>query len=295
MPCFKPLAAFRLADGCVTFNEKGDIIDSLELPCGQCIGCRLEKSRQWATRCMHENSMHEHSSFITLTYDDKHLPSDGSLNHSDFQKFMKRLRKNLNKKLRFYMAGEYGETTSRPHYHAILFGEAFPDKEILGISPAGQELYTSATLSKIWGKGHCSLGEVTFESCAYVARYIMKKITGDQADEHYKRVNPETGEIIWLKPEYNSMSKKPGIGKPWYDKYLTDVYPHGYVVMNDVKQKPPKYYDKLFSTDFPLIYDDVLLERHNEAQKHIADKTDSRMRQRELCALDRLNQLKRNL
>ena len=151
------------------------------VPCGQCIGCRLERSRQWAIRCVHEASLHTDNCFITLTYSPDCLPSDGSLNHDDFQKFFKRLRKHIApKKIRYYMCGEYGEDLQqpsklgRPHFHACLFGLDFDDKQLY-IVRDDVKLYTSATLEKIWGKGFVTIGDVTFESAAYVARYIAKK------------------------------------------------------------------------------------------------------------------------
>lgn len=148
----------------------------LRLPCGQCVGCRLERSRQWALRCVHEASLHDSNLFVTLTYDDEHLPEFNSLYYPDFQKFMKRLRKKFSREnIRFYMCGEYGETTLRPHYHVILFNFDLPDRRLYRRSHSGDHLFTSEILTKIWGKGFCPFGNVTFQSAAYTARYIMKK------------------------------------------------------------------------------------------------------------------------
>jgi len=244
---------------------------------------------------MHEKQMHDDNIFITLTYNDQNLPTDNSLAHRDFQLFMKRLRKNTKKKIRFYMAGEYGENFERPHYHAILFGIDFPDKTFEATTPAGQKLYNSETLTKIWGMGHTSIGEVTFESCAYVARYIMKKITGDPAKKHYETVDWATGEIKQRTPEYNAMSRRKGIGQPWFDKYFSDVYPHDYVVINGHKTKPPKYYDQLLAKKYPFEIEQIKFLREQGALERSADNTDSRLRQREICTQSRLNQLKRNL
>src|SRR3954449_8205389 len=118
MPCYCPQSAYRTSSGGVTFCRSGSLSgEKFSLPCGQCIGCRLERSRQWAMRCVHENKMHPRSSFVTLTYDDKNIPPAGSLSKRDFQLFMKRLRKSQSNPLRFFACGEYGETTHRPHYH----------------------------------------------------------------------------------------------------------------------------------------------------------------------------------
>ena len=176
MSCVHPLSAYQCTDGSIVFDErrKHDISRSLQLPCGQCIGCRLERSRQWAMRCLHEAQLHENNCFITLTYDDAHLPGDRSLHYSDFQKFLKRFRKSLGgAKIRYYMAGEYGEKFGRPHWHACIFGYDFHDKKLFKRTAAGSLIYTSEHLKKLWPFGHSSIGDVTFESAAYVARYII--------------------------------------------------------------------------------------------------------------------------
>ena len=217
MACFSPLKAWRdpLNPGGRLLFSPHTIGGSLEhadrtclkIPCGQCIGCRLEYSRSWAVRCCHESSLHIFNSFITLTYDPSHLPVDGSLNIEHFQKFMKRLRKKLHPlKIRFFHCGEYGDLTRRPHYHALIFGYAFPDRKLFKKSKSG-DLYTSELLTKVWGLGHASVGDLTFESAAYVARYIMKKVNGDLVKSHYEAIDYETGEIFNLKPEYVSISR----------------------------------------------------------------------------------------
>jgi len=120
------------------------------------------------------------------------------------------------------MAGEYGDVTARPHFHACIFGLDFPDKKVYKKTRGGHNLYTSDTLEKIWGKGFCPIGEVNFETAAYVARYVMKKITGQQQKKHYEQVDQDTGEITSRQPEFNHMSLKPGIGKGWLEKWRTD-------------------------------------------------------------------------
>lgn len=194
--------------------------------CGQCRGCRLEKSRQWAVRCLHEASLHEDNCYLTLTLDDAHLTSM-SLDYSLFQGFMRRLRKEVGK-VRFYMAGEYGESNLRPHFHALLFGYDFPDKVHLRQSPAGFKLYRSPLLESLWPFGFSSVGACSFESAAYVARYVMKKVNGELAEEHYG------GRV----PEFSRMSLKPGIGAGWIDKFAGDVIPDGKVVVNGKKLWP---------------------------------------------------------
>ncbi|MEY3590878.1 MAG: hypothetical protein RLZZ466_1399, partial [Bacteroidota bacterium] len=205
MPCYHPLTAFQCADGSIVFHERRwhNTVKNLSLPCGQCIGCRLERSRQWAMRCMHEAQLHENNCFITLTYDNTHLPSDGSLHYKDFQLFIKRLRKKFGiYRIRYYMAGEYGENFGRPHFHACIFGHDFHDKKLWRRSTSGSMLYRSQDLELLWPLGYSSIGDVNFESAAYVARYIMKKVTGHNSKQHYTQTDSETGEITTRKPEF---------------------------------------------------------------------------------------------
>lgn len=223
----------------------------LSVPCGQCIGCRLERSRQWAIRCVHEAQQNEENIFATLTYDDENLPYRGSLQRSDLQKFFKRLRKKV-PKIRTFYCGEYGENLERPHYHALIFGWRPSDLEIL--RDGEHKLYTSEKLSKTWGLGHTSFGDVTFESAAYVAGYVTKKITGDGADTHYSRSDPETGECYQLIPEFNGMSRSPPIGGAWLQKYGKDTYQKDELIMRGRPMKPPRAYDKLMEElDYDLL------------------------------------------
>lgn len=220
MACYHPLQAFRSASGEVIFVERGDVVSSLALPCGRCIGCRIDKARQWSVRIYHESLMHKVSSFVTLTYDDVHVPKDGSLRYSDFQKFMRRVRKQFGP-TRFFMCGEYGEENARPHFHCGLFGLDFSaDRVAWRKTEAGFQLYRSRTLEKLWPMGNSEIGELSVESAEYMARYSFKKVTGDPADEHYKVVDRETGEVVWRVPEFCHMSLKPGIGQRWFQDFF---------------------------------------------------------------------------
>lgn len=234
----------------------------LTLPCGQCIGCRLERSRQWAMRCVHEASLYERNCFLTLTYDDQHIPPGGSLNKKDFQDFMKRLRKAVGSGVRYFHCGEYGEKLGRPHYHACLFNYDFPDKKLWKKSEGG-DLYVSDMLTELWGSGYCILGAVTFDSAAYVARYITKKITGASAESHYQ------GKL----PEYTTMSRggrkrgQGGIGLGWYQKFKTDCYPSDSVIMRGKEMRPPKYYDNKYELDFPKEFFKVKVQRSSSVRE----------------------------
>jgi hypothetical protein len=270
MPCYKPIKCWHKVGGGVTFTKDETATVEMSVPCNGCIGCRVARSKEWAIRCMHEAQLHDRNCFITLTYDDKHIPYDHGLVKADFQKFMKRLRKKYTgQTIRYYMAGEYGSNPEgglgRPHYHAILFGIDFNDKYIWDKK---RKMYRSENLEKLWNKGYSSLSDVTLKSCAYVARYVMKKINGDLAEEHYKKVDPLTGEIYQIIPEYNAMSLKPGIAYDWYQSFKDDVFPHDYVVHNGHKCKTPAYYMKLLEKELPHVFEDVKQKRKEYAQKN---------------------------
>lgn len=300
MPCYKPLQGYRSrtvnASGkrSIVFSPQEGYADlPVEVACGQCIGCRLERSRQWAVRCVHEAQLHEQNMFVTLTYDNKHLPADGSVHVEDFQAFMKRYRKRFGK-VRYFHCGEYGEETRRPHYHALIFGHRLPDLRIHKQMPYGP-LYTSALLEQVWGQGLCTVGEVTFDSAAYVARYVMKKVTGEQAERHYESVDTETGEIGRVFPEYVTMSRRPGIGADWLKQFGDDVYPHDYVVVNGVKVSPVRFYDRKYQEENPEEYKKIKYARLARAGKNWANNTPERLRTREVCATAKLSLKKRNI
>ena len=296
MACYHPLTGYRGVDGKVKFTPVDAYVDQhIKIPCGQCRGCRLERSRQWSVRLMHESQMHEHNSFVTLTYDQENLPSNGGLDVKHWQNFAKRLRQ-VAGPFRFYHCGEYGEENLRPHYHAILFGIDFhADRAPL---PGGgpNQLYTSKLLDKTWGKGHCPIGSVTFQSCAYVARYCMKKISGKPALEHYSRVDTDTGEVHQVKPEYATMSRRPGIGKTWYDKYSRDVFPSDQVITsNGYAALPPKFYDTQLKLSDPSAFEELMLTRRRKAMPHKANQTYERLRVRETVAASKLALLSRKV
>ena len=268
---------------------------AMQVACGQCMGCRIDRSRAWAVRCVHESQKSEENCFLTLTYSPEHLPHGGTLVKKHFQDFIKRLRKSLgSKKISFFHCGEYGERLSRPHYHALIFGHDFPDKKPWKKSHDESQLWTSPTLEKLWQKGFCAIGAVTYETAAYCSSYILKKITGDLAESHYRRVL-ETGEIINLQPEYITMSLRPAIGKDWVSTYSSEVYPSDTVVMRGREQKPPRYYDKkLKQTDEPL-HDSIKQERRvrSRLKKSRQNNTLARLRVREKVLKSKINLYKR--
>lgn len=237
MPCYSPLRAVLVSgpQGRRLEFSRSAVGKALSLPCGRCIGCRLERARQWAVRIVHEAQMHDESSFITLTYAPEHLPKDGSISVDECQLFLKRLRARLMPKLiRFFLCGEYGEKFGRPHYHALIFGENFISDRVPLTSPGEFALYDSPLLADIWGKGDVRIGDVSFDSAAYVANYATKKIVGSKevVDAHYRG----------LTPEFLLMSRRPGIGKKWFDQFEPDVFPSDEIISRGVSVRPPRYY-----------------------------------------------------
>lgn len=294
MPCFHPLKGWKSrtvgASGkrAITFKPRDAFIDlPMEVPCGQCTGCRLERSRQWAVRCLHEASLHSENCFITLTYSTGYLPpSPGGLATLDrraFPLFMKRLRKAYApRRIRYYHCGEYGELHGRPHYHACLFGFDFPDK-LYAFHRGAFPVWRSPGLALAWPFGHSEVGSVTFESAAYVARYIMKKITGDRAESHYQ------GRV----PEYTTMSRRPGIGSLWLQKYLSEVYPSDEVIMRGRAMKPPRYYDLQLEAVNPG--DALEVARKRRRARRLEDQTPDRLAVREAVVEASLARLPRPL
>lgn len=291
MTCFSPLEGWRSRHPSsngkfgLVFDRRESNGQRMQVACGQCIGCRTDRSKAWAVRCVHEASLHEENSFLTLTYRDEALPQFGGLQKSDHQKFMKRLRKRIAPgRVRFFHCGEYGENLSRPHYHTLLFGYDYPDKEFWKVGSNGDKLYRSDLLEEEWGLGHCLIGAVTFQSAAYVARYIMKKITGERASAHYRKLDPSTGELIVIEPEYITMSLKPALGSRWYGKFASDCYPSDFVVVDGKKQRIPKYYDCLLESENEELLVEVKEARKRRARSHKVDNTVDRLRDREKVA-----------
>lgn len=308
MQCFYPLQAWQSHAGDIHFYPKGsegkrvrdpNYSRELVLPCGQCIGCRIKRSSDWATRCMHEASLHEENAFITLTYDDDHLPLQGQLVYPHFQEFMKRLRYHYGAPIRFYMCGEYGENFDRPHYHAILFGCAFLDDRILLKRSSAGSLYSSALLDSVWKRGMCSVGDVTFDSAAYVARYVVKKVNGKLADEHYTRVDGLTGEVYQKVPEFSRMSlQNGGIGAGWLNSFSSDLINTGAVMIYDKARTVPRYYNKLLAdrADFSRdLLDITRTERGKMRSIHPNDNSYERMRVKEEVLKAKVSTKVRNL
>lgn len=302
MSCFYPMQALR-STSATTVKTGKPVVNFLPrsefgkhdnnpnlikgLPCGQCVGCRLERSRQWAIRMVDEADCHKRNCFITLTFDEPNrLKRDNpdSLDKAEFQRFLKRLRKKYGS-FRYYMCGEYGDLLGRPHYHAILFGLDFDDK-ILEKVIDGRYYYSSVGLRECWSFGNNIITDVNFDTCAYVARYIMKKVNGKDALNHY-------GQRL---PEYTTMSRRSGIGRAWLDTYLQDVYPRDRKFLRGRGfSKPPKYYDSMYEIFNPEDHQRIKDDRILQAQLRSEDNTPQRLDAKRYITLSKINKLKRNV
>lgn len=291
MTCFNPISAWmhktrktNTGKSMVVFKPPSDIGNyrSIQVPCGQCIGCRLAYSQMWAVRCFHEMRLHAKNCFLTLTYDDEHVPwssvtGEQTLHKRDLQLFWKSLRKKFpDVKIRYFAAGEYGDLSNRPHYHAIVFGFMPDDLVLIGLSRDGFYYYKSDILKEVWdNRGNVLVANCSFDTCAYVARYVLKKLNGDQGKEKYEGIEKE----------FCNMSRRPGIGAEWFKKHSGDVYPYDEVVICENGKtrmvRPPRYYDNLYdvgSHDSLLAIKEKRVanaERHAE-ENSVAGRLDQR-------------------
>lgn len=253
---------------------------TFQLPCGKCLECRLEYARQWAVRCVHEAKMHPENSFITLTYDDQHLESP-KLIYSDFQKFMKRLRRAFpNQQIGCFVTGEYGDEKKRPHWHAILFNWRPRDCKPKYKNDRDDQVYSSETLHKLWEKGIAELGSVTFESAGYCARYAAKKLVHGKDSDH----------------EFHPISKKSNkhaIGKKWLEANWRDVFTHGYIILPDGKQcSIPRYYEKWLKENEPSAWTRYVTQTKNQKMQTASEKAEAEQ-QEYLSQNDKRKDIKR--
>lgn len=278
MPCLFPVGVYKV-NGILQNKTRTLMLR----PCGQCMSCRLQYARDWSLRCYHETQLHEENCFLTLTYDDEHLPKDGSIDKKVLSKFIKELRRKLEpKRIRFFGCGEYGSKKMRPHYHVMIFGHDFEDKEVL---KAGQyrryknrfktgidhTLYISKELSKIWPYGFHTIGETSLEAANYIARYITKKIKGNDPEAE-KRAKERYGD---REKEFCLMSRMPGIGKKWLEKNHQDIYPKDFITINGRKYRPPRYYDQQYARLFPYRFDAIKKSRLEKMKLEFPDEGES--------------------
>lgn len=306
MRCTSPRHGWRNDSGELVFVNRGDLSAELTVRCGKCMSCRVTRREEWAVRIMHEAQMHERNSFVTLTYDEEHVPARDDLVHRDFQLFMKRLRQEEYRKwrkahpgekrclrpvVRYFMCGERGERFGRPHFHAILFGKDFYDDAVIFSESRGNRLFTSAELSSLWPHGFSSFGAVTAASAAYVAGYCTTlAVDGERARQKYSRVDESTGEEYQLTPEYAQMSRRPGIGVRWLQKYHADIYTRGLVRVGGRDAMPPRFYDRWIAENLPRLAVEVELDRYLKSQTADPNEaSDERLIARDICLRARLS------
>jgi len=278
--CYAPLNQYRnIEDGRLVFRApknrpEGTWTKTMTVQCGQCLGCRIDRSAAWAARIVHEAQDHKDNCFVTLTYDK--LPENGSLNKEDIQKFFKRLRrKNPSVNLKYFQCGEYGDQLQRPHHHACIFNFDFPDKQPFS-EREGIVTYTSEELNERWGHGFTTLGELNYETAAYTARYCVKKVTGVLGRDHYMRWDDD-GVAYWLRPEFITMSK--GIGRKWYDQYKKDLFPSDEMPVpgKGVYKKIARFYEKLLEKDDPTAYEELKQRRMDYYNTHQDEYTPEKL------------------
>jgi hypothetical protein len=322
MSCYRPLRGYlskkrnKSGKRSVVFNHRDGLgLLPVTVPCGQCIGCRLDRSLDWAMRSMCEAEMHDCNCFLTLTFDDKNLKK--TLDKRDFQLFIKRLRRWIEthtdegkslprrvknpRKIRYLHCGEYGGHNGRPHHHACIFGW-YPPDAVLWSERQGVRLYRSAIVESLWSdpvsgdpKGFCTVGDVTFESAAYVARYVLKKWSDQKlkGSDLYKAMTEARKGLV---PEYITMSRRPALGDSWAEKYHMDIWPHDYIVdERGHKHKPPRYFDKKLELTHPELYRRIKELRIQLAKDMRAEQTSDRLYAREVVKESKIKTLTREL
>lgn len=259
-------------------------------------------AEEWAVRIHHEASMHDSNEFATFTYSDEELPTDGGLDPSHFTNMCKRVRA-AGHRFRYFQCGEYGDATQRPHHHACIFGLTFPDREPHGRNKYGDQTFRSPAWEEFWTHGNVIVGELTWQSAAYVARYCLKKANGNHARERFRRetFDMKTGEVFehYVKPEYVTMSRGNrtddpvwgrGIGSGWFDSYGLDIFPSDQTMINGRRFKTPRYYsDKLDQLVEHYRLDPAEVEAIKEArreygERHLEDNSYKRRKVREQAA-----------
>jgi len=313
MSCYHPLRAVVLGTNAETGKKRIKILansdfsyehsdyEYITVPCGRCIGCRLKYSRIWADRCMLEASYHNSNVFLTLTYDNEHLPEplSGSpinpLEKRQLQLFIKRLRKKFpDQKIRYFACGEYGGTSMRPHYHLILFGLKLDDLKLLYKNDDQFRYYTSDSIYSCWSYGYHIITSVNWDVCAYVARYIVKKQYGIGASVYDDYNFPA---------EFTLMSRKPGIGRDFYEDHKLEIYDDEVYLPTEKGARiirPNKYYDSLFDIDYPDYMQGIREDRKRLAKVNEALKSNltnltylDRLKSEELVQLDKARALHR--
>ncbi|QCQ84910.1 replication initiator protein [Blackfly microvirus SF02] len=308
MSCYSPVNAWyskvinpETGKRLLQYKPQGSLTGyRFKVGCGHCPGCLLERSRQWGIRAMHENRMHKQSAFLTLTYSNDTLPRDGSLVKRHLQLFHKKLHNRLLRSrgvgIRYYSCGEYGSLNQRPHYHVLSFGYDPPDKLLYSRNHRDEPIYSSRELDAMWGYGDTKVGEVTFESASYVARYCLKKVSAAVREAGHYVVYDADGVIHERLPEFQLFSTNPGIGSSYFDRYKDEIMAHDTIIMGNREVPSVRYYDKKIEAIDPLRYKQIKRNRVRKAL--LVSKIEAgpdRMRVKELLLLKCMKLKERNL
>lgn len=307
MPCYSPWVGYYAKD--LNPSGKRSIVANpslalepdvpIKMACGRCIGCRLKYSATWAVRCHHEAALHKENQFLTLTFAPEHLPKFNSISVSDCQLFLKRYREWLwrseFKKIRMAYCGEYGEQTGRPHYHFLIFGHMFGDRK-QWTTRNGFPVWRSKSLEKLWPFGHSEIGTLTFDSAAYVARYIVKKAHGAMASKYWV-IDQATGELLNENTkEFFKTSRRPGLGKQWALDWRNVYLGLDHVNVAGRKLALPKYYDSLYEVEDPERFSDIKARRlDTNSRRDKSDESYDRLKVKEQVKLAQLSQLPRSV
>lgn len=246
--------------------------EPITIPCGICKGCRLDHANMWATRIWMETKCWKENVFVTLTYNENTIPKDRQLVKEDIKKFFKRLLKHENREegntIRRFYCGEYGDKNKRPHYHAAIFNYKPKDMKIYKQNKQGDNLYTSKELQKIWGKGFVIIGELTYKSACYIARYVQKKagISGRRVPKDLR------GKKI---DEFIEASRKPGIGRIYWEENKEEIKRNKGILIKiggKVKlKKIPRYFKKIWEEENPDEYYKSIAEERATIRKEIEE------------------------
>jgi len=292
MVCYHLNPAKRSVSG-IKFcsNENAEFL----LPCGNCIGCRLLRAKHWAVRCANHLQSVDDGIFLTLTYDNDHLPKGGTLVKSHIQGFIKRLRERIGKPISYFYCGEYGSKFGRPHYHVLLFGFRPFDSVLYRTTKLGNKLFTSEFIENVWGQGFAPFGDLNFETAAYTCRYILKKVSGDLAKSFYLFIDSD-GTVFNRLSEFSQPSLKHAIGKQYFFENYKDLFNNDFVTYktkDGVRRSAlPRYYNKLFEQFYPKLYCDLKARRQAFDRKLVSDE---RYVQMERCELLNLKKFERSL
>lgn len=310
MPCYWPIPAYQSQNGRPLLLWPPVELTNLSIPCSKCIGCRAQRATTWAQRCSHEADTWDSNIFLTLTYDDEHLPKNAELQPRHLQLFWKKVRKNAtghlrdphrnvrltrggkeskrqHRPIRYFACGEYGELRGRPHYHAIVFNLAVPDATHVSYRN-DQPTYTSALLTRLWGKGTIEFGPFTPDAACYIAQYqlaadkLPRELQPKTIAEHRLR---ESGRLRTPQKPFLRMSN--GIGRDWFDTYWKDLVP-GYLQTHEFKANVPRYYRERMKTRHPDMHERMLWNQERHRQESPSDRnTAERLRDAEIIHLQK--------